>query len=288
MSRRRFALALVVLLVAGGCGVWRLTTPDRPAAGIIDVAMSECAIPYPIGQLQATPTATVPDDFVPVAAVTCDPFLGEEVAADRTVGFSEHRWEGDFSRALELLNRRSEHPALFEGGCGRDYSTAALDEFWLIDQLGRAVRPGFPFDSCGTPKPGGLAAIKELTPMGSIEHRIPLSDDQIYTHSRCRPTYQAPELGTEAIPELLSTGNTFCQFSSTVFVGTASTMDTLDGLPTAPRCDAVATDIASTTYSDVSTGQDRLLTVELDGCRRVIADGYAPLQASDALLRSLE
>ncbi|ROZ43742.1 hypothetical protein EEB13_21775 [Rhodococcus sp. WS3] len=281
MLRRWFAIMIVVLAVAG---IWQVTTPDRPVAVIVDAETLECATPYPIGPLQATPRATVPDDFVPVAAVTCDPIVSGDVAADRTVSFSEHSWEGDFGWAVELLNRSSSHRAGFPG-CGDNYSLAVLEEFWLVDDRGRAVRPGYPSDSCGSPKPGGLAAVKELTPVGSTEHRIPLSDDQIYELSNCRPTYHPPTTGT-TMPTSLSVGSYFCRFSSTEFVGTSSTMETIDGLPPAPDCDAVATEVASTNYVDSFTNQEQLLTVELDGCRRVIADGYAPLQASDELLES--
>lgn len=160
-----------------------------------------------------------------------------------------------------------------------------LDELWLVDDRGRAIRPGYPSDSCGLPKPGGLAAVKELTPVGSTEYRITLSDDQIYELSNCRPTYRPPTAGT-TMPTSLSAGGVFCRFSFTEFIGTSSTTETIDDLPPAPDCDAVATEVASTIYVDSFTNQEQLLTVELDGCRRVIADGYVPLEASDELLES--
>ena len=283
MLWRWFAVAIVVLAVAG---IWQVTTPDRPVAVIVDAQTLECATPYPIGPFRKTRTATVPDDFVPVAAVTCDPFVSENVAADRTVSFSSHRWEGDFGRAVKLLNRSSSHTTGFPG-CGNNDSLAVLDEFWLLDDRGRAIQPGYPSDSCGLPKPGGLAAIKELTSVGSIEHRIPLSDDQIYERSHCWPTYRPPTAGTTTATSL-STGGVFCRFSSTEFVGTSWTTEPIGGFPPAPGCDAVATQVAATMYTDRVTNQERLLTVELDGCRRVIADGYAPLQASEELLASLQ
>ena len=285
MLRRWLAIVIVVLAVAGGCGIWRLTTPDRPVAAIVDAETLECASPYPFGPRQKTRTATVPDDFVPVAAVTCDPSVSDNVAADRTVSFSARRWEGDFGRAVELLNRSSAHTTWFPGGCGDNYSLAVLDEFWLVDDRGRAIRPGYPSDSCGLPKPGGLAAVKELTSVGSTEYRIALSDDQIYERSHCWPTYRPPTAGT-TLPTSLSAGGVFCRFSSTEFVGTSWTMETVDGLPPAPDCDVVATEVASRMYLDGVASEERLLTVEFDGCRRVIADGYAPLQASDELLVS--
>lgn len=282
MLWRWFAVVIVILAVAG---IWHVTIPDRPVAAIVDAETLGCATPYPIGPLQTTSTATVPDDFVPVAAVTCDPFVSDNVAADRTVSFSAHRWEGDFSRAVEMLNRSSAHKTWFPEGCGDNYSLAVLDQFWLVDDRGRATRPGYPSDSCGLPKPGGLAAIKELTPVGSTEHRIALSDDQIYELSHCRPAYRPATTGTAALASL-SAGSVFCRFSATEFVGTSSTTETFDGLPPAPDCDAVATEVASTIYVDRPTNEERLLNVELDGCRRVIADGYAPMQASDELLVS--
>lgn len=282
MLWRWFAVVIVILAVAG---IWHVTIPDRPVAAIVDAETLGCATPYPIGPLQTTSTATVPDDFVPAAAVTCDPFVSDNVAADRTVSFSAHRWEGDFSRAVEMLNRSSAHKTWFPEGCGDNYSLAVLEQFWLVDDRGRATRPGYPSDSCGLPKPGGLAAIKELTPVGSTEHRIALSDDQIYELSHCRPTYRPATTGTTALTSL-SAGSVFCRFSSTEFVGTSSTTETFDGLPPAPDCDAVATEVASTIYVDRPTNEERLLAVEIDGCRRVIADGYAPMQASDELLVS--
>ncbi len=183
MLWRWFAVVIVILAVAG---MWHVTIPDRPVAVIVDAETLGCATPYPIGPLQTTPTATVPDDFVPVAAVTCDPYISDNVAADRTVSFYAPRWEGDFSRAVKMLNRSSAHKTWFPGSCGDNYSLAVLDQFWLVDDRGRATRPGHPSDSCGLPKPGGLAAIKELTPVGSTEHRIALSDDQIYELSHCQ------------------------------------------------------------------------------------------------------
>ncbi|WP_277950837.1 hypothetical protein [Rhodococcoides fascians] len=39
-----------------------------------------------------------------------------------------------------------------------------------------------------------------------------------------------------------------------------------------------------TTYVSGEALDVRTLTVELDGCRRVIPDGYAPLQASEEIL----
>ncbi|WP_424806479.1 hypothetical protein [Rhodococcus sp. 27YEA15] len=152
-----------------------MTTPDCPVAVTIDEQTLQCAPPYRVGPFRMTPTGMVPDGFVAVAALTCDPHPSGDVAADRTVGFSAHRWAGDVGGVIERLNRSSEHQISCPGSCDDDDS-AVLDELWLVDNHGRAIRPGHPSDWCALPKPGALAAVKELTSVGSAEHRIALSD----------------------------------------------------------------------------------------------------------------
>ncbi|SEM09275.1 hypothetical protein SAMN05444583_12236 [Rhodococcus maanshanensis] len=51
---------------------------------------------------------TVPDDFEPVAAITCDPTADRTVNADLTASFAEYRWEGGFSEAIAKMNAPSE------------------------------------------------------------------------------------------------------------------------------------------------------------------------------------
>ncbi|MCZ4518145.1 hypothetical protein O4220_06410 [Rhodococcus ruber] len=288
--RYAMRLLLVVGVIVAGAVAWNVTTPDRPVAGIVPAESLQCSAPFPDRSFSRDPDATVPSDFEPVAAITCDSFFGEEVASDRTVGYSEHRWEGDFSEAVELLNRRSEHPTWFPDSCANDYSLAVLEEFWLLDNRGRAVRPGFPTNSCGRPKPGGLGAITQLTEVERIDHRTMLTDDQIGTFYQCPSIYTPPQIGSArpAAPTLISSSR-FCRFDSQRFSGAKliSTSTDLDALPLARTCDKAATTVATARYFDaVST--DRILTVELDGCRRVILDGYAPLQASAELSAAFE
>lgn len=217
MLRKWLALIVVVIL---GAGWWNITTPDRPVAAIVAADSLECPVPYPLGKRSADPLATIPDDFVPTAAITCSPYLSETVAADRSVGYLERRWEGDFARAIELLDRESEHAALFESSCDSStYLLGELDRFWLLDDHGRAVRAGFPVDSCGLPKPGGLAEIMRLTQTSETEHRIMLSDQQIEDMYSCSAVYQPPTAGIGR-PTGLSMGSTFCRFDSTIFDGT--------------------------------------------------------------------
>lgn len=188
---------------------------------------------------------------------------------------------------VELLNRPSEHETWFPDSCADDYSLAVLPKFWLLDDDGRAVRPGFPLNSCGLAKPGALGAIEDLTSVGRTDHRLPLSDDQIRTYFGCPTTYAQPASGTARPAEAFTPGSWFCRFDSQQFAGAApiSTMPSVETLPLAPACDLSASFVAVTLYSD-GWKFEQPLTVELDGCRRVIPDGYAPLQATEELVAS--
>lgn len=278
-------LFLVIAVIVAGAVAWNVTSPGRPVAGILSADSLQCSIPFPDRYFGGDPDATVPSDFEPVAAITCDPFFGEDVAADRTVSYSEHRWEGDFSEAVALLNRRSEHSTWFPDSCADGYSLAVLEEFWLLDSRGRAVRPGFPTDSCGLPKPGGLNVITELTEVERIEHRTLLSDDQIGTFFGCVPPYAAPQIGSTQPVDPSVTSSWFCRFDSERFEGAkpVATSLSLTTLPLASPCDEAATTVAAMRYADADS-YDQLLTVELDGCLRIIPDGHAPLQASAEIL----
>ncbi|WP_032377613.1 hypothetical protein [Rhodococcoides fascians] len=281
----RWLVAVIVVVVVGAV-IWNITIPERPVAAIVSADTMRCEIPYPDAPPNVVDrNATVPEDFQPVAAVLCDSFLGDDVAADRTVGYGEERWEGDFSIVVELLDRRSEHETWFPDSCGEDYSLAVLPEFWLLDDHGRAVRPGFPLNSCGRAKPGALGAIRDLTSAGRVEHRVALSDDQIRRYFRCPTVYVPPTSGSGQPAESLTIGNTFCRFDSRQFAGATpiSTAPSLQTLPPAPTCDLRASSVAVTLYSD-GLSYDQQLTIELDGCRRVIPDGYAPRQASEEIL----
>lgn len=275
-----------------GAVTWNITIPERPVAVIVSAELMSCDVPYPNSPRAVVDrTATVPKDFHPVAAVMCDSFLGEDVAADRTVVFGEERWEGDFSTVVDLLNRSSEHKTWFPDSCDSDYSLAVLPEFWLLDNEGRAVRPGYPVNSCGRAKPGALGAISDLTPAGRTEHRVPLSDSDIEFEWGCSPIYAEPLVGPASAPAL-NPNSRYCRFESGRFVGTShseydsSTVpvwEALADLPTARACNMPANSVAVTTFSTIDYSNPRL-TIELDGCRRVIPDGYAPLQATEQLL----
>ena len=54
-------------------------------------------------------------------------------------------------------------------GSGRARRSAIgviVPDVWLVDAEGRAIRPAYPADGCGLPKPGVGDALADLTPVG--------------------------------------------------------------------------------------------------------------------------
>lgn len=72
-----------------------------------------------------------------------------------------------------------------------------------------------------------------------------------------------------------------------MFVGTATTSAVFDGFPPASARSSVASEVASASYRDPVSWEERLVTVELNGCQRVIEDAHVPQQAPRELLEEL-
>lgn len=222
----------------------------------------------------------IPDGFTPAAAILCEG--GDTVEPDGTVTHREQRREGDFSNAIRLLNEPSER-ALAADLCPT-YSIVEPPQFWLVDTQGRAVEPTLPIDECGLPDVSAIAEIQNLKLVMDIEYREPLIDSQRLRVSSCSPHFTPPEEGTEPAVGL-TVGYVYCLFYGTSFTRTTDEMRLpIENLPPAEPCSLAATRTAVTTYVGSGPSSIRSLTVELDGCRRVIPDGYAPLQASDSML----
>ena len=126
-------LADLGLVAAGGSG--RTGTPhaDAPEAG------------------------RVPDDFVPVSVVVCAPGGTLQDSSGTWVALTASRREGDLDPLVAALRRPS---AQHGGTC----SSAAVvpPSLWLVDALGRAIRPVWPTDRCGSPQETVTAALDAL------------------------------------------------------------------------------------------------------------------------------
>lgn len=237
---------------------------------------------------------TVPDDFEPVAAITCDPTPARTVNADLTVSFGEHRWEGDFSAAIEKLNARSEGSRIDQNTCPVA-SLAAIPDLWLIDAAGRAIRPSYPVDECKFRRIGGLSAVKALENVGRVDHRVmlwPLGVEQLMG---CGTVPALPAVG----PSVLVAGgysvrSSMCRYrfdaAGVAFAGAESLWDSLDpyfeALEPAPPCESTASAAVGTSLSLMGpeSSEPVPILIELDGCRRVLMDGFVPVEASPELL----
>ncbi|MDI9913705.1 hypothetical protein [Rhodococcus sp. IEGM 1379] len=80
---------------------------------------------------------------------------------------------------------------------------------------------------------------------------------------------------------------------NTVFAGVELLPESLDqlftGFPLAGECSVVASIAAGMTLSLAETGRNDVpVLVEIDGCRRVLVDGYIPLQASSDVIGQVD
>lgn len=108
----------------------------------------------------STPEAgAVPEDFVPVSVVVCTPDGSLHDASGTWLALTASHREGD----LEALVAALAAPSAERGGT---CSSAQVDApaLWLVDALGRAMRPTWPTDRCGSPSTRvtrALAALEE-------------------------------------------------------------------------------------------------------------------------------
>ncbi|MDV6233234.1 hypothetical protein [Rhodococcus cercidiphylli] len=275
---------LIVAITAVTCGSPTSLGPVRPIAEIGSANAFQCGTTQPVdrprpSERRPTP-GMIPDGFTPAAAILCEG--GDTVEPDGTVTHREQRREGDFSTAIRLLNEPSER-ALAADLCPM-YSIVEPPQFWLVDTRGRAVEPTLPIGECGLSKLGGIDAILKLRVVDVVEYRDPLLARPRLSLSSCAPHFTPPDEGTEPAVGL-TVGYVYCLFDGTSVKGTTDEMRLpIEDLPPAEPCSLVATRTAVTTYVSPGPLNVRSLTVELDGCRRVIPDGYAPLQASDSML----
>lgn len=291
-------VALSAALVA--CGYEpKGPAPERHPAEIATAAT--CRVPPSLDgiatQTPAVPpprAGTIPDDFVPVAAITCDALPSHAIAADLTISFTEHRWEGDFTAATAKLNARSEGPRIDQSSCPMA-SLAAIPELWLIDAHGRAMRPSYPVDECNFRRVGGLHEVKSLTQTDQIDHRVQLPPEAVETLMGCSVTPPAPMPGPRTLTDgKFSVRNDVYRyrisFGGNQFAGALELDSSLDEafatLASAATCSSPASGAVGTSLSPLSSEYSAPVPVliELDGCRRVLIDGYLPLQASPELL----
>jgi hypothetical protein len=190
-ARARAAGALVgpvaVLALVAGCA--SPVTPSTPVPSPAQTATSaDCLAPQVIAdlgirtdarELSATPhpdvpaPGAVPAGFEAVSVVEC---VGGERLTDTDGvwdGVAVRRLEGDLGPLLAALARASAAP---EGSPTCVPSGAAPSELWLVDALGRAIRPVQPLDGCGEPTQAVRKAVAALKEIEVASYRVHLVD----------------------------------------------------------------------------------------------------------------
>ncbi|CAM3046642.1 hypothetical protein RHDE110596_13955 [Prescottella defluvii] len=307
---RPLALTVMVSAIAlgaYGAGLFDVggSAPARPTAEVVSAAV--CEIPFDLVGIATAPVeltpqsparrGTVPRDFVPVSALTCDPYAGPTLSADLVVVATAHRWEGDFTAAVRKLNAPSEGRRLLQGGCPVAGSVRTPD-LWLVDAGGRALRPSYPVDDCGFRRIGGLAEIEALTEVETIEYRFTVAPPAAAKLHPCvaavpEPTVGSAVAGTAEL-EGLTAVYSVCDYrrrdGAWVFDGARrleGSVEMPDARPAPGECPD-ATRAVGALATPLAYGAAPFdVLVELDGCRRILMEGRVPIAAPVDLVAAL-
>lgn len=125
----------------------------------------------------------IPRDFEPVAVYVCDPVLELAPTPDPPLVLADpeqltetpppaaepapapdaiepRRLEGDLSTLLAAFAVPNDPK--WPGPCSA--IGVVVPDVWLVDDKGHAIRPAYPVDGCGLPKPGVTEALANLAP----------------------------------------------------------------------------------------------------------------------------
>ncbi|MDZ7918258.1 MAG: hypothetical protein U5O16_41675 [Rhodococcus sp. (in: high G+C Gram-positive bacteria)] len=306
MVSRRTVAALVVVGIAAVFG-YRAASAPEPRA-VAEVAAAEaftCSAEY-VGKTYAgprPPRGTVPDSFVPVTVVVCDLDISGPVDADGTAAYFERRYTVDPAAVVSVVNAPSERRSLFPGACDTSsYSSPAPLDTWLLDTDGRAMEPWYPFTECGWENDYALSEVVSRSEVDVIEHRVGVDASALSNLFSCSSfmTTPSPAPGSKPLTELAWPPSGFCRFGTSgpdpQFVGAdryeATERDYSDGLyglaPAGQCAERASTVLTMSTQSNAVGFEPVELHIELDGCRRIMADGYLPLQATRGFLANLD
>ena len=185
--RARWAAGLVLpaaLLVGlAACSASGEPAQDAPTAVVVSAA--DCLASQVLGDLglvaagasgdAGTPHADapdagrVPDDFLPVSVVVCAPGGTLQDSSGTWVALTASRREGDLDPLVAALRR----PSAPRGGTCSSAAVVA-PSLWLVDALGRAIRPVWPTDRCGAPQKAVSTALDALEETDSEQYPVRL------------------------------------------------------------------------------------------------------------------
>ena len=185
--RARWAVVLT-LPVALLLGVTACSGTGEPAAGAptaVVVGSADCLSSQVLADLglvaagesggSGTPHADapeagrVPDGFMPASVVVCTPGGTLQDSSGTWVALTASRREGDLDPLVAALRR----PSAQRGGTCSSAAVVA-PSLWLVDALGRAVRPVWPTDRCGSPQEAVALALDALEETDSEQYPVRL------------------------------------------------------------------------------------------------------------------
>jgi hypothetical protein len=198
--RGRTAVRLVTVAAAmtllAGCSAD--TSPTPSPARVATAA--DCLAPQVITdlglradarELSATAHPDVPDPgsvpagFAPVGVVEC--VTGERLTDAQGVwdAITVRRLEGDLGPLLAALAGPHETSTRGQLCPASDVATFQL---WLVDALGRAVRPAPPVDACGAPTTAVRTAVAALAEIEVAHYRVHLAAARATVGPTAEPT----------------------------------------------------------------------------------------------------
>ena len=181
-ARRAVGLVLSAATVLGlaACSASGEPAQDTPTAVVADAA--DCLASQVLGDLglvasgaPGTPRADapdagrVPDGFLPVSVVVCAGGGTLQDSSGTWVALTASRREGDLDPLVAALRRPS---APRSGTCSG--AAVVAPSLWLVDALGRAIRPVWPTDRCGAPQEAVSTALDALEETDSEQYPVRL------------------------------------------------------------------------------------------------------------------
>jgi len=185
-SAPRAALVGAAVVVTASALLAACSGSPQPAAPVARVAaQADCLAPQVLSALELVPASDgrarrtahpdvpapgrVPDDFVPESVVTCTTGGRLRDSSGTWAAVTRARLEGDLEPLLALLDTTSTDEA---AAC--DDGDGARTVVWLVDALGRGVRPLLPVDECGGPSQAVVRALGDLDGTDSNDYPVEL------------------------------------------------------------------------------------------------------------------
>jgi hypothetical protein len=295
---RATVLVLVGVLLLTGCAGGAGTSPRAAATPVPALGC---------GGGGAAAAGAVPDGFRAAEAYLCDEHATQDDAKGTWSGTRLTRLEGDLAPLLKALAEPDE--PRWPGPCPAIAFAGPL--LWLGDGAGNFVRVAYPANGCGLPRTDAVfAALDALTVVDEHFEPDQLIDSTAARRDGCpsaapsiallgRPALPAPDL--PAAPplsvcryeaDLPASDAPDASVSSPAYTGVTSLT------PEEARAVLEAARIASPVAAACHRSASRLValvadsgaavTVELDGCRRLIDRAHRAFTASDALVTLLQ